>query len=223
MIDTLKHAEFFNGSQCDTPCHVIGLGAIGSHVAEQLVRLGVPNIFLYDFDTVEPANVANQLYFELQVGMPKTQALCDNLNSINEDQTFVIHEKGWTGQPLNGYIFLCLDNIDLRRQIVEANLANPEIKAMFDFRMRLTDAQHYAAAWTNKKQKAAFLSSMQFTHAEAKESTPVSACGTTLSVLPTIRVITALGISQFINFNNKGTVHNAVLIDAFSFDIITLG
>jgi len=41
---------------------------------------------------------------------------------------------------------------------------------------------------------------MQFSDEEASEETPVSACGTTLGVVTTVRVICALGVSNFINF-----------------------
>ena len=80
---------------------------------------------------------------------------------------------------------------------------------MFDFRTRLTDAQHYAADWSYK--------SMNFSHEEAQEETPVSACGVTLSVAPTIRIIVACGVSNFVNFVKKEPLKKMIQIDAFSF------
>ena len=219
MLSTIKHSEFFDPSRLDQPVHIIGVGAIGSHVAEQLARLGVTSLFLYDFDQVEPANIANQMYRQHHVGKPKILATLDQLLEINPQIKAYPYPNGWDGQALKGYVFLCVDSIEIRKRIVEENQYNPMIKAMFDFRMRLTDAQHYAADWAQPKQVQSLLDTMDFTHEEATAATPVSACGTTLSILPTIRVITALGVANFINHTLNKDLKKLILIDAFSMDI----
>ena len=221
MLSTIKHSDFFDPAELKTPVHVIGVGAIGSHVAEQLARLGVPNLFLYDFDQVEPANVANQMYRHDHIGKPKVLSCLDQLTEINPAIQVYTYPNGWQGQTLQGYVFICVDSIEVRRQIVQVNQYNPNIKAMFDFRMRLTDAQHYAASWDKPKQIQNLLDTMDFTHEEAKEATPVSACGTTLSILPTIRVITALGVANFINHTKGTDLKNLILIDAFDMSILS--
>ena len=114
---------------------------------------------------------------------------------------------------------MCVDNIELRRKIVEDNKLNQYIKAMFDFRTRLTDAQHYAADWGNKAMIENFLKSMAFSHDEAAEETPVSACNVTLSVAPTIRMICACGVSNFINFIKEGIIKKMILVDAFRYSV----
>ena len=98
---------------------------------------------------------------------------------------------------------------------------NPYVKAMFDFRMRLTDAQHYAAKWDNSDMVKDFINSMAFSHEEAKKETPVSACNVALSVCPTVRTIVAYGVSNFINFVKTGKIKKQILIDAFNFDVLT--
>lgn len=221
MLSTIKHSEFFDPTQLTQQVHIIGVGAIGSHIAEQLARLGVAKLFLYDFDKVEPANVANQIYRQVHVGQPKVLSITEQLKEINPDIEVYTYVNGWTGQTLRGYVFLCVDSIETRKEIVSTNEHNPNILALFDFRMRLTDAQHYAADWSKPKQISNLLSTMDFSHEEAAEATPVSACGTTLSILPTIRIITALGIANFINHTLKKALKNLVLIDAFTMDITT--
>jgi len=111
-------------------------------------------------------------------------------------------------------VFLCVDNIDLRREIAEKNKTNPMIKAMFDFRLGLTDAQHYAARWSDRKAVEGFLATMAFAHSEVEEVR--SACHEVLSVAPTIRVIVALGVANFINFVKTNEMKKMVLIDAFA-------
>ena len=88
---------------------------------------------------------------------------------------------------------------------------------MFDFRTRLTDAQHYAANWSDMKMVDGFISSMNFSHEEAAAETPVSACNVTLSVAPTVRVVCSLGVANFVNFVKGAGLKKFVQIDAFSF------
>lgn len=221
MIDLSKSYEFFQPENCQDRIHIIGCGAIGSTVAENLARYGLTRITLYDFDHVEPHNIANQLFTQEDVGKLKVEAVAEYLVKINPDikKDLKLAPKGYTGQKLSGYVFLCVDNIDLRREIATACQDNPFVKGMFDFRMRLTDAQHYAAAWNDRKMVEAFINSMQFTHEEAKEATPVSACNMTLSVCSTVKTIVALGVSNFINFVKGRGIKKMILMDAFSFQL----
>ena len=62
---------------------IAGLGGLGSAVAIALARIGVGTLILVDFDLVEPSNLNRQQYFIHQVGMPKVEALRENLSSIN--------------------------------------------------------------------------------------------------------------------------------------------
>ena len=45
-MNVIKHLEYFDPMKVQEPVHIIGLGAIGSHIAELLVRLGVQNFEL---------------------------------------------------------------------------------------------------------------------------------------------------------------------------------
>lgn len=214
-MDLVKSYDFFQPESCKERLHIIGCGAIGSTVAENLVRFGLTNITLYDFDYVEPRNIANQMFRHIDIGKPKVVALADILCDINPElkKTIKIVEKGYVNQKLSGYVFLCVDNIDLRREIAGVCKDNPYIKAMFDFRMRLTDAQHYAADWRDKKMVENFLNSMAFSHEEAKAETPVSACNIVLSVVPTVRDIVARGVFNFINFAKGKGINKFIQID----------
>ncbi|MCK5787195.1 MAG: sulfur carrier protein ThiS adenylyltransferase ThiF [Candidatus Sabulitectum sp.] len=62
---------------------IAGAGGIGSNVAMLLVRAGASSLVLVDFDTVEIQNLNRQFFFADQVGMPKVEALTDNLLRIN--------------------------------------------------------------------------------------------------------------------------------------------
>ena len=215
-----KSLEFFNPADCNADIHIIGCGAIGSTIAEGLTRLGITQLHLYDFDNVNTHNIANQMFFDSQIGKTKIEALTEILTNINPDIKIIQHSKGWkTSMPLSGYVFLCVDNIDTRNQIVKENLYNNAITAIFDLRMRLTDAQHFAASWNNPEHKQFLLNTMNFTHEEAKTETPMSACGTTLSVFYTVRIISAYAIANFVKKVHTNTLYKTVLIDCNSFNI----
>src|SRR5574344_44478 len=213
-----KHIEFFNPALVTEPIHIIGCGALGSHIAELLVRLGCDNIHLWDFDVVSPHNITNQLFVHKQIGQKKTIALSYLLEEINPQVKLTLHEK-YEMQNLSGYVFLMVDSIDLRRAIVEHLKDNKYVKAVFDARMRLTDAQSYGADWTNKEDIEALLNTMQFTGEEAKASTPVSACGTTLSITPTVKMVAAVTVSNFINLMLGKELMKIILLDAFSYNL----
>lgn len=223
-MDLSKSYEFFKPDMLESRVHIIGCGAIGSTVAENLVRFGITKITLYDFDTVEAHNIANQMFRHTDIGKLKIDALAEYLTEINPEcaADLKLVKEGWTGQRLSGYVFLCVDNIDLRREIATACKENTFVKGMFDFRMRLTDAQHYAADWSDQKMVETFIKSMAFSHDEAKEATPVSACNITLSVVPTVREVVALGVSNFINFVKGAPLKKMILIDAFAFDVVAV-
>jgi len=216
-----KSYDFFQPETCTERLHIIGCGAIGSTVAENLVRLGLTNISLYDFDTVEPHNIANQMYRQSDIGQLKVNALHNMLIEINPavEQSIKPFGMGYVNQRLSGFVFLCLDSIDTRREITQKCEGNQYIKGVFDFRMRLTDAQHYAADWSDYSMRQNLLNTMNFTHEEALAETPLSACNLPLSVAPTVRMICAAGVSNFINFTKGNGLKKMILIDAFNFSI----
>ena len=214
-----KSYEFFQPEKDSSRIHIVGCGSVGSTVAENLVRCGVKNITLYDFDTVEEHNIVNQMFTQSDIGKPKVEALKDIIVGINPEvsETVKLKPKGWVKEMMSGYIFLCVDNIELRREIVEQHFDSPNVKAVFDFRTLLESAQHYAADWSEYKSKQDLLNSMQFSHEEAAEETPVSACGITLGVATTVRLISALGVNNYINFTKGNGLKKLVIIDGFNF------
>lgn len=87
---------------------------------------------------------------------------------------------------------------------------------MFDVRTALFDAQLYAADWSDPKQVKEFRATMNFTHAEATAQVPVSACGTTLGVAPTVRVAACYTVTNFQNFIKKGELIHTGLSAPFN-------
>lgn len=62
---------------------IIGCGGLGSNVAAMLVRSGVGELTLVDFDRVEEDNLNRQMFFRDDIGRLKAEALADILRRID--------------------------------------------------------------------------------------------------------------------------------------------
>lgn len=62
---------------------IAGVGGLGSNIAVALVRTGIKNLIIADFDKVEYSNLNRQYYFYKDVGMYKVDALLKQLKNIN--------------------------------------------------------------------------------------------------------------------------------------------
>ena len=62
---------------------IAGLGGLGSNIALMLARTGVGELFLVDFDVVEPSNLNRQCYSIRHLGMEKTIAMAEQIKQIN--------------------------------------------------------------------------------------------------------------------------------------------
>ncbi|EGC36376.1 UBA/THIF-type NAD/FAD binding fold-containing protein [Dictyostelium purpureum] len=119
---------------------IIGLGGIGSVVAEMLTRCGIGKLILIDYDTVEIANM-NRLFFRPeQAGKTKTAAAKETLELINPDVEFETYnynittmdnfehfkeriEKGGLQKDTSVSLVLgCVDNFEARTAINQACL-----------------------------------------------------------------------------------------------------
>ena len=118
---------------------VVGVGGVGSVAAEMLTRCGVGRLQLYDFDTVEIANM-NRLFFRPEhAGLTKTDAAVKTLREINPDVTYESYHMNIT--TVDGFkrfadslidpatktsrvdlVFACVDNYEARMAINQACL-----------------------------------------------------------------------------------------------------
>ena len=69
------------------PVAIVGVGAIGSHLAEMLAKLGVRNFTLIDPDEVDEINLSTQGFAENQVGQLKVEAVEDRTQPRNRRPT----------------------------------------------------------------------------------------------------------------------------------------
>lgn len=223
-MNLVKIAEVFNPNDIQDEINIIGCGSVGSTIAELLARYGLTKFTFWDMDLVEEKNIVNQMFFSRHIGQAKIDAVAEIVESINEnaEKDILTMRAGWNGEMVKGYVFLAVDNIEIRKQFMEKSKYNPNIKAVFDIRTGLYDAQCWSAAWNDREAVKNLANSMNFTHEEAAAETPVSACGVTQGLAPTVRMICCLAVTNFINFATGKGIKNLIMANPYDFMVTAM-
>jgi molybdopterin/thiamine biosynthesis adenylyltransferase len=104
---------------------VAGLGGLGGHVVEQLVRCGVGELVGVDPDNFDETNLNRQLYSDINsIGLSKTEAARKRIAKINDAVEFYPLTRKLEDLEGNTYdgvdlIFDCLDSIPSRLHLQE--------------------------------------------------------------------------------------------------------
>jgi len=72
---------------------IIGIGSGGSAIAIDLVRCGVTNLKIVEFDSVSLSNLCRSVYDLLDIGKKKTEAITNKLLKINPRLNLEIHDE----------------------------------------------------------------------------------------------------------------------------------
>lgn len=207
ILDTTRHNELFDPFTFNTPVNVIGAGATGSWLVLQLARLGITNITVYDFDSVEEHNVPNQAYGVKHIGENKVDAL---KNIVGWDTGTVIKTAGrYDRQRLKGYVFLMVDSMAERKRIYEEHIKmKSAIKLLIEPRMGLDVGRIYnvnpVSLHDNKMYADTYYSD---------DETEVSACGASLTVVTSAMTIASWCARQLINHHAGVELDNEILLD----------
>lgn len=110
---------------------VLGLGGVGSYVVEALVRSGVENIVLVDYDNIDITNLNRQVMTNLDnVGKKKTSVLLDRILSINKDVNVVVVDKFIDQENISclfemeiDYFVDCCDTVLTKKEVIKRCLA----------------------------------------------------------------------------------------------------
>ena len=81
---------------------VFGLGGVGGATVEALVRAGIGNLSIVDFDTVDKTNLNRQIITTQSViGKPKVEVAKDRILSINPDINLTIYNEKFLKENIN--------------------------------------------------------------------------------------------------------------------------
>lgn len=106
---------------------VFGLGGVGSFAAEALIRGGVGQLTLIDFDTIDITNTNRQLHATIEtVGQPKVQVMAERCRSINPAAQIEPIQEFFTAdnsdELLNrgyDYVLDCIDHVTAKLTLIE--------------------------------------------------------------------------------------------------------
>jgi molybdopterin/thiamine biosynthesis adenylyltransferase len=115
----MRQEGIYDPSELQKSVEIVGCGGIGSFTADALVRLGIRNITIWDYDSVEEHNQPNQNFYPNELGLLKVEAIRKRWNG--ENVNIIIKNERWTpDKELSGDIIIsAVDNIDTRWDIYE--------------------------------------------------------------------------------------------------------
>lgn len=102
---------------------IAGAGGLGSNAAMMLARCGVGSLLLVDGDCVEPSNLNRQHYFPRHLGLPKVEALAEQLGELRPAPSVELHQL-WLDE---GNIPSLLDKADFWLECLD----DAKLKALF--------------------------------------------------------------------------------------------
>ena len=126
---------YFNPHTMGNVVHIVGVGATGSFLCQQIARMGVETIHIYDDDHIEEHNINNQAYGVRDIGRMKVEACAQITNSMvmyedpSDDNPPVVipHERRVNTKDdlelVKGKsftVFLLVDNMESRISMVES-------------------------------------------------------------------------------------------------------
>ena len=168
---------------------VVGAGAIGSFFVCGLSKMGARNITVYDFDSIENHNFANQMYPVSTLGLKKVDALKTLSLDYGEADIKVICEP-WT--PDNAVdcdvVISAVDNMDVRMVLFEYYKAR--CRLFVDGRMSAQVYKVFGVDTGNKEAIAYYESTL---HSQADASP--ERCGHK-SIIYTVLQVSAQMLSQ---------------------------
>ena len=119
MLDTTRHMAFLENIDLGTEIHLIGCGSIGTVAGLTLRRMGFSNFILYDEDTIEPHNLANQYFETADLGKAKVDALEEKLKAIDEGVR--VEKRGFFGEadivPQGSIVVVGVDSMAARKVV----------------------------------------------------------------------------------------------------------
>lgn len=114
----------------NTTVLVVGLGGVGGYAAESLIRSGINNIILIDFDKIELSNLNRQIITNRNnVGKYKTDIMKERILSINSECNVSLHNIFLDKNTINildnyqiDYIIDACDSVQAKKLLIDYSL-----------------------------------------------------------------------------------------------------
>jgi molybdopterin/thiamine biosynthesis adenylyltransferase len=196
---------------------IVGLGAIGSHLAYQLIKLQLAGLLAadrqkvlcaFDFDTIEQHNIANQIFALNDIGRTKTSALSQilyeesPLNSepaICDAYLLTLLERVQQRSQLESRVcFLAVDSKEVRANL--AMVAQSSNQNQIIIETGIGDTFGNVTTFSPKNQRGL---DKFIRYRTGQTSTNGRGCNATISAGPVASLAAALAVGKFIQFCNQ--------------------
>lgn len=105
---------------------VFGVGGVGGYAIEALVRTGVGNITIYDYDIVDITNINRQIIaLESNIGLKKIDVMKKRLLDINPSINVLAYDLKITEENINqidlscDYVIDCIDMVKSKLALIK--------------------------------------------------------------------------------------------------------
>ena len=134
----------------DAKILLIGVGGVGGAVAHMLVRAGIQNLTIMDFDKVSDSNINRQFVaFESTIGKYKVDVLTEQLKDINPNINLTALNQKFDSTnniDLTGYTMIvdCIDDIKAKQYLIsKCNELNLNLLCSMGAGNRYKDNPHF--------------------------------------------------------------------------------
>ena len=188
---------------------IIGVGGMGSRIAEAIVRMSYASeglkLSLVDPDCFEEKNLANQYLDRTWIGKQKVDAVAHQLHCIDHELDINVYPYEMDETvPLSPIVFMCLDSMDARKEIMEELLENdPSVQCVIETRLDSgVGISHCFDPRNQVHQDCWWL----YWHRDEEAENTVG-CGGHHSVISAVYGTAMLALRQFEQFLSKQTTH----------------
>ena len=109
---------------------IVGVGGVGGYAMESLVRSGIQNIIIIDYDVIDKSNLNRQIITnQNNVGMTKVSVAKERILSINPDCNVIIHKTFLDEETINildnyqiDYIVDACDSLKAKKLLIDYSL-----------------------------------------------------------------------------------------------------
>ena len=121
----------FEHIQKATVC-IIGLGGVGGHAVETLIRSGIKNIVIVDYDVVDVTNKNRQIIAnDDTIGRKKTEEMKERILKINSDVNVIIIDRKLDVDNLDiifnnkiDYLIDACDTVKVKKELIRQCINN---------------------------------------------------------------------------------------------------
>jgi molybdopterin/thiamine biosynthesis adenylyltransferase len=173
--------------------------------------MGGSSIEVYDADSIEEHNIANQLYPVYMVGKKKAEALADVCRAYGEVE-ITTHAERWDKSKSSDatIVISAVDNMEVRRELFEWAITQPQVEYFIDGRMSAQKMMVYTIN-TKSDEERQFYRDCWY----PQEKASPEICGEK-SVIFTVLLVAGLMLNSIKKIINGDKIPNEVYFDAIN-------